>query len=332
MPPPTVSLSSVRFQETADYEKGFTAYFDEKIKPVIRDLEQERLLKLQEIAKIKPKAQAVFIGGLVVGIGLTFWSHNGAFLLIALITWGIKAAMLAAPRSAFAGKYKEKIIPLIVKFFGDFSYNQNVTPPEDALRACGLFDSFNRISGDDYIEGNYKGTNFKFSEVLLQYHTSGKNSHTTTVFNGMILLMDVKKSFAGETIVKRDSQKGLWSRLTGKSHGLSDVKISDAEFEKVFEVYSSDENEAATLVNPDFIQRMMRLNVAYPNSMVRCSFLGGKMILAVSYNAGEVSGKLFEMGSFDKPLTDTDDIHKYLAQMDSILKVIETVNPGSPTP
>jgi hypothetical protein len=329
MSPPTVSLSSIRFQETADYEKGFTEYFNEKIRPVIRDLEQTRLLKLQEIEKIKPKAQAVFIGGFIFGLVLTFLQHNAGYLLFSvLITWGIKAAMLAAPISAFAGEYKQKIIPLIVKFFGDFSYSQKVEPPYDALTASGLFDYFSSVSGDDYIEGNYKGTHFKFWEVLLYRPTNRKNGGTTTVFNGMILLIDVKKSFAGETIVKRDSQKGLWAMLTGKSRGLKNVKINDTEFEKIFEVYSSDENEALTLVNPDFIRRMMQLNAAYPTSMVRCSFLGGKMILAISYNVGEASGKLFEMGSFDKALTDTADIHKYLAQMNSILKVIETINPA----
>jgi len=329
MPVPAVSLPALHFKEIADYEKGFADYFEEKIKPLLKVLEQERLVKMAEVEKIKPKAQLVLIAGIIIGVGLTiYFKHLGwavFFIVIAMIT---KFTMLNGPIAKLRGQYKDKIIPEIVRFFGDFKYLPQQDPPEAELRASGLFDSFNRIYGDDQITGKYKGTDFTFIETHLQRHSGGgRHSSTVTVFKGMLLVMDVKKPFAGQTIIKRESQKGLWSWLTGKTKGLKSVKFPDPEFEKFFEVYTSDENEAKTLLTPDFIARLITLNSAYPNNMIRCCFLEGKLLLAYSYGADEVAGKLFEAGQIEKTLADTQDIHKFLAQMDSILQIIETVNP-----
>jgi hypothetical protein len=325
MPPPNVSIASVRFTETSPHEKGFSAYFDEKLKPVIRELEQERLMAEEEVKRIKPKAVAVHIIGTLVALGLTIWTQQAGWLIFgAIVAYGIKVAMLSGPKSKVMGKYKEKIVPHIVKFFGNFNYSPATTPPEAVLRASGLFDGFNRIEGSDYIEGNHKGTNFKFSEVEL-VQSGGKHSHT--VFNGMIILMDVKTPFAGQTVVKRDSQKGLWASMTGKFKGMQNVPMENSEFEKIFETYSSDPNEVKMLVTPDFMARMMRLNEMHKDSMVRCCFFGGQLLLALGYGGGKIGGGFFETGFMQKSLLDMEDIHKFLAEMNAILQIIETVNP-----
>jgi|GEM_PF-3007854 len=339
---PNVSSASIRFTETADYEKGFTEYFDEKIKPAIKELEQERLMKLVEVEKLKPKANIVMVVGILIGIAITFYSGQlGWAIFLIVVAVSIRSVILNGPKAAIAGKYKEKIVPLIVKFFGNFNYSQDANPPQDMLRASGLFDDFNQITADDCIDGNHKGTNFSFSELDLE-RSSGK--HSTTVFSGIMILMDIKKAFAGQTVIRRESQKGLWASMTGKFKGMQKVPFGNPEFEKLFEVYSSDPNEATMLVTPDFIAKLMELDNRYPNGM-RCGFNNGKLLLAVNYggkktpgnvniagmalglSGGYGPGQLFETGSVDKSLTDVEDIHKFLGQMNAILQIIETVNP-----
>lgn len=338
-PPPQVSLASIRFQETADYEKGFSEYFDQKLKPIIRDLEQERLMKLEDVKKIRPKANALALIGTIIGIALTFYFKHMGWLFLIPVAFLIKTAMLSAPKEAVARKYKESIVPLVVKFFGDFNYTRNAEPPAAALKDSGLFDSFNRWQGDDFIEGRYNETHFTFLETNLERRG---NKSSTTVFDGIILLVDLGKSFPGRTVIRRESQKGLWASMTGKFKGMQKVSVDNPEFEKKFEVYSTEPGVAPTLLTPDFVARLMKLDEDWTGSAVKCSFYEGKLLLAIGYGSprkptakamvlgyGEFGfGQLFETGSMDKPLTDTEDIHKFLAQMHAILRIVETVNPS----
>ncbi len=324
MPSAPPVLSSFRFDERGDHEKGFSAYYDEKIKPGLKELEQEKQLKLAESEKIKPRAKLIFIAGIILGIGLTIYTGNGAFLFITMVAWGIKHAMIGAPISAFAENYKQKIVPLTINFFGNFEYRPAFDPPVEALAKTGIFDSFNRSYAEDYIAGNYKDIPFKFMELNLDYHSGGRHSSTRTVFEGMIIITEFKRTLAGQIIIKRENQKGLWSWLTGKSRGLKNYKVGDGDFESIFEAYSSDEAEAAVLLTPALIQRLKEINFKYPQGSVRCSFLGNQMLLAISHN--RKTQNYFENMDPKDPQSSMENIHRYLDQMKEILNIVETVN------
>ena len=331
---PEAPLTSYKFTEQADYEKGFASYFNEKIKPVIRDLDLERQQKLAELKKNRPKANLVFYAGIAIGIGLMIWTRNLVVLFFAIaLGLIIKALILGPGAGQISNDFKEKIIPLIVRFFGEFEFSAHGKDIDEKIfRDSNLFGTFNRSVNEDYIAGNYQGARFEFSETHLWYHSSGRNGGTTEIFKGMTILLEVNNRCQGKTVVKRESQKGLWSWMTGQSGGMKNVKFDNPDFEKVFEVYSSDENEAKTLITPDFIGRMMRLNDLRPNGAVRCCFFENKLLLAVAHDANTYAGHMFESRLGKNLEINLDILHEYLAQFKGVLDIIDVVIPSKAGP
>lgn len=328
---PAQPFASYRFQERADYEKGFAAYYDEKIKPVVKQLDQTRTEKLEQVKKNRPKANMIFFGVLAVAISLTYLTRSVFFLIVGvIIAWASRNHMINGPKDELAGMIKEQVIPLVVKFFGNYEYSSHGEIGEEILSKSKIFESFNRYSSEDYITGRYRDTQFAFAEIDLAYHSSGGRHHsgsTRTVFKGMAIVLQMSRPATGMTAVKGEGQKGLWAWMTGKSGGLQNVKFENPEFEKIFEVYSTDENEARSLVTPDFIQRLMKLKQMYSSSAVRCCFFENRLLLAVSRGESEKGDNMFEAGVSQDMEINLDDLHAYLAQFKGILDIIDTVVP-----
>lgn len=325
MPP---APTSFRFQETADFEKGFEVYFEDKIKPILKELDQEKMKDLETLEKSRPKANLIFWGGLAVGVAMTIVSRNLIFLLfIGIAVWGIKGMILATPGNSLAGKYKSKIIPLVIQFFGDFQYKERMVLDGDLLTKSALFEGFNRSAGEDAVMGVYHGTKFSFVEANLEYHSSGRHGGTSTIFKGMILTLELKNFCQGKTILKRESQKGLWAWLTGRSAGLKNFKLNNADLENIFEAYTSNESEAQSLLNPDFLACLMKINEVYSVGGVRCAFFENTLLLAISYRTDEVAGKMFESLTARKLELNVEELHLFLAQIHGVLEIIDTIIP-----
>ena len=62
------NISSAKFVEKADYEKGFAKYFDEKVKPTVKDLECVRLKTVAGLRWKKPLAYSIIAVLAVAGV------------------------------------------------------------------------------------------------------------------------------------------------------------------------------------------------------------------------------------------------------------------------
>lgn len=95
-----------------------------------------------------------------------------------------------------------------------------------------------RFAGDD------NGRAFAFYEANL---VVGSGKSRQEVFNGVVFTAARSTGLVGETIVAPD--RGLLN-VFKPGKGLERVKFEDAEFEKYFEVYSTQPDEARSLINP----------------------------------------------------------------------------------
>jgi hypothetical protein len=318
-----------KFEERADYEKGFESYFEEKIKPVLKDLDKSRMEIAAKLKQTRPKANLILWGGLVIGLALTIWSQNAtALIFIGFLAVAIRQAMLTAPGGELASQFKSKIIPLVINFFGDFQYKEFVDADEQMLNQSTLFDYFTSATAQDFIAGVYHGNKFSFSEMHLVRH-SGKNN-VTIIFKGMLLMLEMPNTLQGKTMIKRDKDKTLWNKITGTSNDMRNFKLDNPDLENVFEAYTSNEAEARNLLIPQFMDGLKKLNDLYSAKGVRCSFFDNKLLLAISYGFDETAGKLFESQSAYKMVLDVEEIHKFLAQFHGILEIIDTVLPKAP--
>ena len=112
-------------------------------------------------------------------------------------------------------------------------------------------DMYNRYYSKDLVY--LKESKLFFSEVLVQYYSSnGKNSTTTTVFQGI----------AGQKQLSKEINCNI-SILSNRLFMDSRVKLDSSEFEKYFDIKSKDKILAMRFLTADIMQMMVALRERY---------------------------------------------------------------------
>lgn len=79
---------------------------------------------------------------------------------------------------------------------------------EKFVKKCSILPSFNKIRGSDYISGNYRGREFVYCDLLLEWETEGRDrdgrmsTETTTQFHGQLMKMELGKDIQGFVRIK----------------------------------------------------------------------------------------------------------------------------------
>ncbi len=88
------------------------------------------------------------------------------------------------------------ISDVLSNYFTLHSYDKNSHIPKSIIKDLKLTASFNRLTGSDYVKGEYNGAAFEYCDIYLDMQrTQGENSTTTTdVFKGLWLIYDLKEA------------------------------------------------------------------------------------------------------------------------------------------
>lgn len=326
-----VALQNLKFKETEPYEKGFATYFEQKVKPELQPLEEDRLAKLVQIKKRKQwfvlfVAVDLFLTAYLVYRGAVNSVQSLAFIpMLLVVVW---FAWVQAPARAFESKLKQKIIPIIAKFFGDFRYEAERGMEAAVLKTSSIINYFDHYEARDHLFGDYHGLTFEFEHA---YMTAGSGKSKTTTFSGKIIRIQIPQSFTGKTIICKDSGAvGNWLHNVGS--GLQRVHLEDPKFEKIFEVYSKDQIEARYLLTTAFMERLIKLTETYGSGPVQCSFFDQTLLITFSSrNSFDISfypqvlTNLFQVSSITKSVISTAEIHQFLAQIQGVLDMIDTL-------
>lgn len=92
-------------------------------------------------------------------------------------------------------------------------------------------------------------------------------------FSGLLISVDHYTGFLGRTVIVRDA--GILNPKTLQD--MSRVRLVDAGFEALFEVYSDDQVEGRSLMTPDFMQRLLDFDVLEVFNGLQIAFLGNRM-------------------------------------------------------
>jgi hypothetical protein len=233
----------------------FLKIYEEQMVPVLKPLEEERLVVCQKTRPFKIIgiiAIIVFILGCIINCWLSLFAFIvglPCFIYI-YILW-----------AEIRDKLKKDIISKLVSLCGNLYFSQGkevITSSE--ISDMGLFPSFTRKYDDDVIVGIHKGCNFALQETRLE-HTegSGKSSHTVTDFSGLIVKIQMNKNFSGKTIAGTK-----WE--IEKLSGFEEVKLEDVEFMKDMKVYSTDQIEARYILTTAFMERLYQLGESFSNN------------------------------------------------------------------
>jgi hypothetical protein len=98
------------------------------------------------------------------------------------------------------------------------------------------------------------------------------------------------------------------------------VALEDTRFEKLFEVYGTDQVEARFLFTPTLMERLVALGTTIGDPAPHIAFHEGRLFVA-----GRVKGNRFEAGSIFVPMNDRRRIDGILDELTLVFEVVETL-------
>ena len=286
--------------------KKFQEVFFKKISPGLSVYEAERLRQFGY-------TRAVKIAALIIILVLVFLTKQIDIGLILFICC-IAGAVCFGLKKKFENEIKQKIMPYVCKCLGDMKWKYAQCSFEQLLCKSGIIDRYNRVSYDDSFTGIYKDINYEICETSFYYKTgTGKNSSTRTVFKGVMIKLDMNKSFTGNTVIRPDTLKHA-----SPAANLKHTTLEDVVFEKKFDVFTDDEVEARYLITPSFMERLNNMKTAFSADRVSCAFYDKYLLVGL-----HTSKDLFSICSLKEPVNDGKQFFTMFEEILSIIKLID---------
>ncbi len=313
---------------------GFAQVFERDIRPSLIAREADRVAAAERAIQTRWIGGAIILVGALAGFVVLRLPLVGVLAIMAgigVIVWGHMGV------SRLAAQAKTLIVAPIA---GHFGLSFDPEPGEPAAiarhRDLSLVPGWDRASYEDLVTGKRGEVDFELFEAHLEERrtsTDSKGNTRTewvTVFRGQCLRLDFHKRFYGRTLISRDA--GFFNRFGG-GPGLQRARLEDPEFEKIFEVYTTDQVEARFLLTPDLMQRLVDIERTFRGGKLKACFDGGEMLISVQ------GGDLFEPGSMFKPLDNPERVRELLDDFSAVFNLIDTItrspprrpDPGLPT-
>ena len=213
-------------------------------------------------------------------------------------------------KKSFENSIKEKIMPIVCSCFNNLTWsNLSDYRIQDYLDS-GVIPVYHNSSSDDIFRGKHKNVDFEILELELEIG-SGKNRRT--VFDGVVIRLDMNKNFSSHTIITPDTLLHA-SPIKDLRH----TTLEDTNFEKKFDVFTNDEVDARYLITPTFMERLKNMKTAFKANKIRCSFYKQYLFVALSTNKD-----LFSLCSLTKPIDDSKQYFEMYEEIVSIVKLID---------
>lgn len=214
---------------------------------------------------------------------------------------------------------KKEIFPNIVSFFGSsFRYYEKSGLNIRELQKNSLvIPSYSYAEMLDSVEGRFSGVDFRLLQVRLKSDNGDGSRDDETIFSGVIIMLGMNKNFVGTTVIKHDKGAVLNYIEKGDFRGCERVKLEDLKFEKLFEVYSTNQVEARYLLDPAFMERLLYLADLF-NTKLEASFSNNQLILLLN-----TEDELFDVRNFPKQGDLYPAAKAIVDKMQAILQIIE---------
>jgi hypothetical protein len=255
------------------------------------------------------------IGLALLGAHPDWWRYilAGAVLANAILT--------GTARNRIRKSYKSLVIGRIVKALDrGLTYNPKSSFRYADLKAMDLFpNKYNGFSSEDELSGRKENVSYSVHEVRLKA-TGGSN---VKIFEGMMIRLDFNKNFRGHTIVIPDSEARTLGPVFGELLESSSrrnkrlVKLENRDFERVFAVYSTDDQEARYLLTPKLMELALQANALHM-TQIRLVFLGNSLFVAIPMKGDRFEATIHSVVTPESALSD------FLGVVDLAEQLIDT--------
>ncbi|RTR38209.1 DUF3137 domain-containing protein [Shewanella canadensis] len=307
-----------------DEQESLQTHYDEHIEPLTRKFENRRVaclkaLRLRIYMSIGIFAAVFFICFLFDSTQRIVISWLFYLLpLVPLFWW------CSRPITHYQSDVKLQVFPKIFRYFGDdFIFSPTHSMSMTTLKRSKLLPGYDKAHFDDYVQGTYRGIEIAINELALTKEVRrDKNSETKTVFNGVMVQLSCHKKFNGHTVVVR-SRGSLMNFLSDSFKRLSRVKLEDPRFEKLFDVFSSDQVEARYLLTVSFMERLQELADCF-SGQFQCAFYEDKLLIMLASRENRFElGSIFNGATFEYEFSQINREMRQLFAMIEVLKLDE---------
>lgn len=291
------------------------------VEQILNEIESQRK------ASILPCfAWALGISAVVILISWTFCGFDWVSFLICvfIVIPGAIYGSYCYFRSQLSAIYKNEVLPKLVKALetdmksaegADFQYNHLCEVSPTLFRNSRIFASNDNdyTVAEDQIIGKVGKTDFNFCEAYYSFQDTDSDGDTIdkTLFRGMIFDADFNKKFNGITVLAPNRTEG-----TNNSF-FSEVKLEDADFGRLFKVYSTDQVEARYILTPALQEKLVNLVQSLKNTTgekkVMLSFFNSRLLLLIPSSVDHFEAKLFSPLKLDRVKHDFQLIYDMVA-------------------
>ncbi|MCB2081868.1 MAG: DUF3137 domain-containing protein [Rickettsiales bacterium] len=313
----------VTFPEVEGLEKPFVPYYDTHLRPLITTYEEKRIAALKKMRMRCipgiPVMLLIFFLGIHFILKISGGQEEDPRVVLGMLTVALMTGVygwMYAPVLRYSSSVKEKIYPLIIRFFGG-SFAFHPEPPV-VISECmpfQLLPKYDRSKMEDYVRGIYRGVVIECFELELSKYSRFEREENT-VFNGVVIRLSANKTFNGKTVVHAPGGELRVNDISG----MERVYLEDPEFEKYFNVYSTDQIEARYLLTVSFMERLKELGRLFGGGRPSCSFFENQLMIVIYTHKN-----LFKTGSAFVPATFTEEIAIVLQEMQTLFGIITTL-------
>lgn len=189
-----------------------------------------------------------------------------------------------------------------------------------SLKKLNLFGIFDNLVIDDYLKYSSNSVEFDIYDVSLCSIANGyKTQIHRLVFGGVLVVADYDSEFTGRTVVLPKSDKRTFP-------DVEQVQLEDVEFNKYFNVFSSNQIEARFLLTTAFMERLLMF-AKNNNYKVYCAFEKGKVYIGLANKKGhdwfdiDLKNSLLDVNNYKSLIVDLDNIEKLVCSLSLSQKV-----------
>lgn len=219
-------------------------------------------------------------------------------LFIGLISLGI---YVFYRNKKYKKLFKKNIVSKIVKAFNpEWTYSPEKSISQEEYENSGLFPKkVHKYSGDDLIEGSINSIKFSCSEIHSEYnrieHDNDSSNKTkwVTIFKGLFFHADFETLFDGTTHIKSIGRQNKSKKITSQEEH---IKIpGHKEFNRLFDIYSTNPIEAKRILNPSMIEALLKIKTEYKNP-INVIFSDNRVHLTVSFKKDLFEPRILKSG------------------------------------
>ena len=329
----TKTQDSETIAQLDNFKQGLAEHFRTSILPQQQQLEANRLAKLAQLKNY------VFIASLVSVVTIALCAAAMLYLsgenadfdayklpgVISIIIISGVFYWATAPAREYCKLIKDEVFGKIISFLGEkFSFNFK-SSIQAKLTSSDILPQYDTWKSDDIICGEHDGVSIEIEECKLTYTSgSGKHRRTVTSFRGIMVLLSMNKNFNGKTVVKADSG-GVGNWLSDKFSDKETIHLEDPQFEKMFQVYASDQIEARYLLTTAFMDRLIKLRESFGAGGIegrhgdfQCSFFANQLLITIP-----LAKNMFEPKPITEPALQTADVLNFLEEIFMIFEIID---------